>query len=219
MVDTETVFQLTFSSVYNNLPYHVHTSDREKMINFMKQHTFDCDTANVDIVYLSNDGENIDDRCEIKTYKMTSNKNRNKIYNVLSTEQLISDALETICSTLSESLLFGEPTTRTDIDFIRDICDLISDLPHSIVLDHMLLNEDESDFLSSDWKRYAKTFGYDRYVTVDQWDGSSIDDSYIYESIQNCYTESGVLPITIEYYAQFISDLFTDELPEQILNK
>ena len=208
--DSDVVFRFRFSpkSVKDNFydyAYRVYAFKREDMDLFLKQHGFDTRLVHIECIPI-NEFDDDDDHF-LKSFKFRSNTSA-EIYNIMTTDHFIKDAIDYTCAQLSDTLVFGPPIVRNDIEIIRLINDLMFSIPHAFILDHTLTDGFTGEPYSKDWEKYIKF--YNPYQSLED-----MDDSYIYESIHNNSIDDLVQPITIEAYVsnftQMILDSFNDE--------
>lgn len=203
-----TVFRFRFttskSSVNSRLHYTVYAYTRHDMDLFLKQHGFDVNNSHIDCIPMTEFDGNSD--LILSSHKFKSNSS-DEIYNIMTTPMFVTDAINLVCSDLSESLIFGEPIMHAKIEFIKLINDLIYELPYVFILDHSVVDEDTGELISPFWDSYVKMYGYDeaKYCTEVYF-----DDSYIYDSIHNASIPDKVQPITVEAYVTNFTQILMD---------
>lgn len=215
MVKSDYMFKFEFSSnkaKYNNMNFTVYSYTRQNMELFLRQHNFDTSIIHVDCIKASefdDSDENI-----LNEYLFKSNKYIDEIYTIITTEKFVSDAIQSICSDLSESLIFGYAAIRTDIEIVEKINDLILSLRHVFVLDHTILGDDSTALSDSSCMSEVNNKLFNKYTKSFNnlsSDVDSYDDSYIYDSMFGNSIRSKPQPITVEAYVSYFASIMLDE--------
>ena len=199
----DVIFRFQFRSKAANasyLTYTVYSYKREDMLLFLKQHNFDLNHVHVDILEIA--GEDFNENDILQPYLFGTNSSED-VYTIMSTISIVDDCILNTAQTLANTLLFGPPIIRTDIELFRVINDLINELPHVYILDHTLIDETNDSMYSPDHSKYIKS-----------WDGETPDpgdDVYVIESLYNCSILQEIQPITMEGYVSNFTSMMVDE--------
>lgn len=203
------VFKFEFSSFKTknkNMNYVVYAKNRHDMDMFLKQHGFLNNSINVECFPMI-EFEGNDDLI-IKPHKFKSN-NSDELFTIYTPSRFVEEAMDSVCSEMSDALVIGEPITRRDIEIIKTIEDLMTSLDHVVLLDFTMMDNDETYLVHEFAWEYMKS--YERiFKDFDCGPLCSLDDSYIYDSIMNKYSTTDVVPITIEGYVSYFTYLLTD---------
>lgn len=209
-LESDTIFKFEFTSYgckNKNLSHKVYSNNKEDMILFLQQHSFDMSMVHIECLTIDEYEKEVDGHIYdylLKGYKMRSNKSQ-ETFMIMTTYDFVYQACEVVCSWLSDSLLFGPPILRTDVEIIKMINDLIHELPHVFVLDHALIDGDSGNIIGD--QRYIRSNrSLDSFDLTDE----GYDDSYIYESIFNSSFDEDIQPITVEAYVSFFTTLIMD---------
>ena len=181
--------------------YRVYAFDRMSMEMFIKQHNFDLTSVNIETMPIEDFDD--DEDCFIKPYKFKSNKS-SEIFNIFTTNKIVTEAIDSACLELCDTLTFGPAIVRDDIGFIKLINDLIYKLPHVFILDHTLMDS-SCEPISDHWDRYIKFNSYGQSL-------ENLDDSYVYESLHNHSIDTEIQPITVEAYASSFAKMIIDSI-------
>lgn len=210
MVEHGVAFEFKFKPLtmkHGSLEYRVCTDRRDYMDMFLKQHNFNMETSHVNIIGF----EDFDSEAEdtLKPFVFRSNAT-NEQFVVITTERFVSDAIDEVCSMLSDASLFNDVMFRSDTELIDTVTELINSLTFGVVINHTLMTDD-GEFISNDWERYTKA---KKMYNTDGWE-HPVGDDYLYEMMYEVYNSSLSLskpqPITIESYIRSFRETLTDE--------
>lgn len=188
----------------------VYTNTREDIPIFIRQH----DIRVYDVKVLRRTDGNIpcSDMDLLDHYAFASNKN-DQIYNIITCEYFIRDAIDHIGAEFAESSMFGDLIIRTDLPIIDIINRHIESIRHSVILDYLLLDDNECvDTVMNHWKTFSnKALSY-----VGNPSESDEYYDYIYESLHKNSIYRGVRPepITIEGYIEYVAMMLSDRVDD-----
>lgn len=156
----------------------------------------------------------------LKHFKFKSNKHKEDFI-IVSNDYLVIDAIKLTAYELTDTLYFGTIITKTEIDFIKLIGELIDTLPKVTVLDYLVMDADEyyegsgKDKMLNDKKReyYEQNdmiltnnvFTESLLESIEYGNFHDIGCHYVYQSfMEDCYVEL-TQAITIESYINNLS--------------
>lgn len=210
-IDPNKYFKFSFLSpgMSRNMAHFVLTDDINLMYLFLKQHNFDINEVEIEIVdRKEHEG---DDEFLLSEVIAKSNYS-DETFTLITTEHLVYDASNWVCSQLSSSLTLGPHIIRDDVKIMGVISELVNELPHVYVLDHTLVDPQTLQPFSDNYDRWTKVgigcpgFPNDTYFH----DDCAYDDSGIYESMTYSIIPGYHLPYTIEAYVSYFVSLLTD---------
>lgn len=213
------IFDFGFCSQYNNanhkiFEYHVYSTSMDDIKIFLNQHSFPsyC-TDFVKVVTLDDVGVSEYNISQLRHYLFRSNKHPGENYDIVTSYKFIQEAIEHVGQLLSDSLTFGTPAVRTEIEIFKIINDLVDQLPHATVLDHTLIDGDSGQAYSNDWERYLSKFA--KVTNIDEYTLQySVNTDMIIESIldDSEMTTYEIQPITLESYVKYFTIMMVDEI-------
>ena len=210
MVNDNSIFKFKFKPLNvknDNMEYEVFTDNRKFMDIFLRQHNFNIDNVYIEIIDGCN-GYNVNEVDVLSPFIFRSNKT-NERFVVVSTSRFVTDAIENVCSCISDVSLFNDVMFRGDVELIDVITEMINSLPYAAVINHALVTDD-GEFVSQYWERYTKSMT----LCTDGWE-HPMGDEYIYEMMFEAYTSSTEFkrpqPITIEAYVRNFRETLLDE--------
>lgn len=195
MNDTNIIYHFKFNAVDKRTMMSVYSFERDNVLLFMTQHGFDID-KNLDNIFIEeydySNNQRYDDRF-LKIVKLRSNNNKDTIYNIMTTDELLSSCAVKIGEELTDKSFFGNLLTFEKFPIFRIISELIEKIKYGVIMDYQIIH-DNDEYQNDD----IKEPDYDRYIIIDKLldnalktFGTSIDV---------------VLDISIEgYVANFIS--------------
>jgi hypothetical protein len=204
----DTLFKFTFHSISDDikkLSYSVYSYEKGDMDLFLKQHGFDINNSYVECLPI-NDANIVGDNVLLQKHKFRSNILHEDVV-IMTSPKIVEGAIESVCSDLSESLVFGYASLRADIEIIKIINDLIYKLDHVLVLDHSMI--DDGGFLISPYYE-----NYQKSMSPSLDDGLSVDclnDTYIYDSMFSKSSINATQPITVEAYVKYFTSMMIDK--------
>lgn len=207
--DTLFRFQFMLKMRYNNknMCRTVYSSNRLAMELFLKQHNFDMSMVNIECISVNDiDGDEGVIENNMLTPHLFHSNYSNELFTIMTTPAFVHEAIEDVCSELSDSLVFGSGIIRTDIQIIEMINDLLYELPHVYILDHMIVDPESGEPYESNNLKYIKN--YHKFENL----GMCFDDIGIYDSMFDASIIDKPQPITVEAYASYFTDLITDEI-------
>lgn len=189
-LDVVDVFRFQFASKSGKSNV-VYSLSKEDMSLFLKQHGFDLNNAYVDVIKenLSKINEDL-----LMTYNFKSNTLANT-FTLSTTTNFINDAIITIGSDLSASLMFGLVSIYGDIEIFELISSLIDEVPHVFIIDQYIADE------SNNYHNYIDN------PIADKFYSDGYDDEGIYESLLEASVINNIQPITIEAYVKYFTSL------------
>lgn len=207
-------FKFEFMSAASRSPmkFYVVSNTLEDMHLFMSQHGF----SNVDdkITMLpENEFIPSKDGCHLLSIHRFASNAKPGIFNVMTTEDFITRAIENISNDLADHSIFGEAILRNDIEFIKMICKLMDKLPHMFIADYALADEslmfdrmDEKNGKSAlmELAEYRK-----RGEGPTEDNESQLYQQGLYDAAPDKDTNS-IYPITIEGYISTFTELMID---------
>ena len=193
----------------------VYATTREQVSMFVRQHNIKV--YDVNIMDPESFTTDVNESDILNKFIFRSNSDYND-YEIYTTENILSDAINYIAEKLSGVSLFGDAIMRTDIPIIDIINRLIEQLKHAAIVDYMLL--DDTSVEVKDIQEHIKTFsnkvkdvGYELSDSPSELDVSD----YVYESLHGAsYMNHCGKPeaITIEGYVEYIASWLTDRVEE-----
>lgn len=183
----------------------VFSNNRQDMMLFFKQHNIDINQVEVNYIPNENFNIKVDDDNILASYQFKSNQS-NETFNIMTTERLISYALQLVGDHLSDACIFGSAIFRDDIEFIKVIQNLLGEIPHVQILDYGLL-DDLNLTTDTNWMYIKKDKLFDPDVEPD-WVTNGVDAQDIYESLfDSCISDTTVQPITVEAYVRGFAEM------------
>lgn len=193
----------------------VYATSREQVSMFVRQHNIKV--YDVNIMDPESFTTDVNESDILNKFIFRSNSDYND-YEIYTTENILSDAINYIAEKLSGVSMFGDAIMRTDIPIIDIINRLIEQLKHAAIVDYMLL--DDTSVEVKDIQEHIKTFsnkvkdvGYELSDSPSELDVSD----YVYESLHGAsYMNHCGKPeaITIEGYVEYIASWLTDRVEE-----
>ena len=193
----------------------VYATSREQVSMFVRQHNIKV--YDVNIMDPESFTTDVNESDILDKFIFRSNSDYND-YEIYTTENILSDAINYIAEKLSGVSLFGDAIMRTDIPIIDIINRLIEQLKHAAIVDYMLL--DDTSVEVKEIEEHIKTFsnkvkdvGYELSDSPSELDVSD----YVYESLHGAsYMNQCGKPeaITIEGYVEYIASWLTDRVEE-----
>ena len=195
----------------------VYATSREQVSMFVRQHNIKV--YDVNIMNPESFTTDVNESDIISKFIFRSNSDYND-YEIYTTENILSDAINYIAEKLSAVLMFGDAIMRTDIPIIDIINRLIEQMKHAAIVDYMLLDDTSVEVMTNDAQEHIKTFsnkvkdtGYDLSDSPSELDVCD----YVYESLHGAsYMNMCGKPeaITIEGYVEYIASWLTDRVEE-----
>lgn len=213
--DSDILFKFQFAPLKTNKPgfsFKIYTQNQNMMELFLSQHNFDRDHVYIECISITQIPETELNKLEdsiLKVFRFKSNSST-ELFHIITTDFLVSNAIDQTCSELSETLLLGPPSLRTDIEILNLVNELLNELPHVYILDHSLIDGDSGnlDEIENE-NRYTNRVGSHLYDGFMLAEGCS--DSLIYDSMYDSSSSGEVQPITIESYVNAFSTLLVDK--------
>lgn len=178
--------------------YTIWTENEEYINRFIQQHSLEKDAVYVTPILIDElegiPSTMITESNELNEYYFKSNKD-DSVHTIVTTEKIVSSAVEAVGKLLTDSLLFGDLVMREDIQFVKKISDLIEKLPYASIYDWSLLEEIPGDGYYSDYAYSDYTTNYKNYTV---------------EEMFRRHKPGQVEPITLEAYVhQFVKFILT----------
>ena len=200
----DTVFQFLIGRDHSE-HIKIFSNNQQDMMLFFKQHNIDINQVEVDYIPDENFNIKVDDDNILASYQFKSNQS-NETFNIMTTERLISYALQLVGDHLSDACIFGSAIFRDDIEFIKVIQNLLGEIPHVQILDYGLL-DDLNLTADTNWMYIKKDKLFDPDVEPD-WVTNGVDAQDIYESLfDSCISDTAVQPITVEAYVRGFAEM------------
>lgn len=203
-VNNDCVFVLEFyPKAETSPPIIVWSNDKTDIEIFMKQHAFDPLNVRRYVIPSEDINKHHDilqcDRMLI-TAEFKSNSSDN-IMKVLTSDEILDDIVRVISDDFIDTCTFGDLVSRTDIDFINNITNIIDSIKFASVCDWALIDDNLVDrYYDEDY-----ALGVSQYPQLPPppADTSGISDELFAER-----SRGSIQPFTIEAYAHyFISDI------------
>ena len=190
--------------------YRVVTDDFSKMMLFLKQHGFnDVPKESLNIICIDDIDKCPDHYNILRPYRFKSNYT-NDVYTIMTSEGFIDYAVDSAANDLNGYLLFGEAILRHDIEVFKTIGHLISNLPHTVIFDYMLADEqsvdDKTSLVSREISEMRKA--YLAAISAPCEDYGAYET---FESLHGACNVDEILPITLECYTSSFVEMMTDE--------
>ncbi len=203
------IYVFRFSPLDNppsrDMMYQVYTTEPKLMNRFLNQHRFNDGMQYVEIT--TPEKTDIDVAQELEIFHFGSNIHRNKIYEIVTSQQLIDEMCKDLGDKLSRISMFNELITSQDIPIMETLRDNIGELPYGHLLN--VMSEDEYQTMRDDVdKMYNDRSGAPIDYTSDP---NAPDDSVIYRELMEAATVTNIQPGTIESYIETFVSLITDE--------
>ena len=116
----------------------VYATSREQVSMFVRQHNIKV--YDVNIMDPESFTTDVNESDILDKFIFRSNSDYND-YEIYTTENILSDAINYIAEKLSGVSMFGDAIMRTDIPIIDIINRLIEQLKHAAIVDYMLLDD------------------------------------------------------------------------------
>ena len=176
----------------------VQTDKRELMDKFLFQHGFKDQADRVRIVY----DDKMESCSELTEYKFGSKK-RDKLYTVVSNEDIIAPIVEEVGFLLASVLSLGACALMGDIEIFSRINSLVEELDFVYVSETSAMVESMTDY---EKQIYTKS-GYPYYEDL-AMDVNS-DDSWLMEQLYaaSC-PQKEYQAITLESYVKYFTEIF-----------
>lgn len=194
------------------LMYSAVTDDQSMMNAFIRQHNMKNGEKYVQIISDKElDDMEIDNEVGdiLKKYTLGSNFHRGKLYDLITTENLISEATMSAISQLSASAVMGDLITM-DIPIVNHIKEVIDKMDFGMAIDLCNIpEEDSTDYVSRNPRHWRFASGFhpsEQFVYSEGPDDSLLYDA-VFEDAQYC----AIYPITIESYIEYFVSILTDE--------
>lgn len=205
------MFRVRFAPYSSNVSHalschRVYSSDINDILLFMKQHSFDQGSTNIETLpdsYCEDDVE----RNMLKFYKMKSNRT-NQVYNIMTTEYFVDEAVESVACSLGSYLVFGPIITRREVPFINVINDIIDEIPFIFAFDYNIMEGGPA----IDCEYFVVKKDMDQFLKSEEreYDGSTLDE--LYNRFLFKVIPGEPLPITLEGYIRcFVKRVVTNK--------
>ena len=194
-------YKFTWKPIHTNqkLTYQtVYSYTREQMDRFLLQHGFEPTTANVEVVY---DDEDIDDACLLHTHHFGS-RNRDKIYDVETCEEIIIMVITEVADELASTMLLGACALRGEIEIFDKISKLLDQLDYTCINDPT--TADTSGYDTCDTEEYINGYPYYESFAMNNDCNSTLYETLHAESFHG----KSVQPITLESYVNIFTSIF-----------
>lgn len=203
------IYVFRFSPLDNppsrDMMYQVYTTESKLMNRFLNQHRFNDGMQYVEIT--SPEKTDIDVAQELEVFHFGSNIHRNKIYEIVTSQQLIDEMCKDLGDKLSRISMFNELITSQDIPIMETLRDNIGELPYGHLLN--VMSEDEYQTMRDD---VDKMYNDRSDAPIDYTsDPDAPDDSVIYRELMESANVTNIQPGTIEAYIETFVSLITDE--------
>lgn len=203
------IYVFRFSPLDNppsrDMMYQVYTTEPKLMNRFLNQHRFNDGMQYVEIT--TPEKTNIDVAQELEVFHFGSNIHRNKIYEIVTSQQLIDEMCKDLGDKLSRISMFNELITAQDIPIMETLRDNIGELPYGHLLN--VMSEDEYQTMRDD---VDKMYNDRSDAPIDYTsDPNAPDDSVIYCELMESAIVTNIQPGTIESYIETFVSLITDE--------
>lgn len=205
----DTIYVFRFSPLDNppsrNMTYQVYTDDQKLMNRFLIQHKFTDGMKYVEVT--SETKTDVDVAQLLEVFLFGSNVHRGKIYEIVTSQQLIDEMGKDLGDKLSRISMFNDLITSQDIPIMETIRERIEDVPFGHLMN--VMSEDEYQTMREDVdKMYNDRSGAPIEYTSDP---DAPDDSVIYREIMEASISGKVQPGTVEAYIETFVSLITDE--------
>lgn len=137
----------------------------------------------------------------LRPYKIKSNKD-NQILTLISTQDLMTDVLESTCIELGATESFGSAITRMDIEVIKMVNELIMDLEYGLIFEYAEMDpitDDDVDYGNLP-ERMSELFRYQKGTI-------GVAYSKMYERFVEADKDDTLLPFTLEAYVSEFREL------------
>jgi hypothetical protein len=149
----------------------------------------------------------IDVAQELEVFHFGSNIHRDKIYEIVTSQQLIDEMCKDLGDKLSRISMFNELITAQNIPIMETLRDNIGELPYGHLLN--VMSEDEYQTMRDD---VDKMYNDRSDAPIDYTsDPNGPDDSIIYCELMESAIVTNIQPGTIESYIETFVSLITDE--------
>lgn len=190
--------------------YKVYSFDKRVMMQFLRQHHFPVDESLIDIVSPDDNRYIFDDIEELTLYSFGSNKDRSKTFNIVTSPQILNDAIVYVGDKLSVVSLFGNLVLEDSIPLIRETQNLIHKMPLGYILDISGLDDDNNNenvmsYNKKKWREASVGLAEQEFFS------EGPDDSIIYETLFGLSSTDELQPITLESYIESFVSILTDE--------
>lgn len=173
----------------NNMMF-VQTADRKMMDLFLLQHGFDPQTPNVRVTH--DETYSDDDEITLHLYTFGS-KRRDRLYQIATTEEIMTTVITTISQTLSDAMSFGACALRGDeIELFARIQSLIE------ILDFVYIRETNPIFQENSVDDYYRYTMRSRSYEMSRDDDTDVLSDELFDSSKPNQNEP--VPFTIEAY-------------------
>lgn len=208
-------YKFTFSSgsTRSSMTYYVISRSIDDMNLFLKQHGFN--NAHDAIRILPEDEFKPKDYShELRICIFKSNKQPGT-FHVMTSEDLITRAIENTANDIADHSIFGEAILRTDIEFLKIIGSLIGKLEHGFVMDFNLADESML-FNSLENENQYKNRIMDMISEYKNRIGAPTEDIGSQTILQSLHDscpdrDTGcIYPITVEAYVSTFTELMVD---------
>ena len=206
-------FTFTSGSSRSSMKYYVMSSAIEDVYLFLKQHGFHDAKESIMIVP-EEEFKPKDYSHELRIVNFKSNK-KPGTFHVMTSEDLITRAIENTANDLSDHSIFGEAILRTDVEFLKITGSLIGKLEHGFVMDFNLADESML-FNSLENENQYKNQIMDMIAEYKNRIGAPTEDigsQTILQSLQDAVPDRDtgcIYPITIEAYVSTFTELMVD---------
>ena len=190
--------------------YKVYSLNKRMMIQFLRQHRFPVDESLIDIVSPNDSKYIFDDIEELTTYTFGSNKDRSKTFNIVTSPQILNDAIVYVGDRLSAVSLFGNLVMEDSIPLVHETQNLIHKMPLGYILDISGLDDSDTDknTMSYNKKKWREA---PAGLAEQEFFSEGPDDSIIYETLFGLSSADELQPITLESYIESFVSILTDE--------
>ena len=190
--------------------YKVYSSNKIMMIQFLRQHHFPVDESLIDIASPDDSKYIFDDIEELTTYTFGSNKDRSKTFNIVTSPQILNDAIVYVGDRLSAVSLFGNLVMEDSIPLVHETQNLIHKMPLGYILDISGLDDSDNDknvmsYNKKKWREASVGLAEQEFFS------EGPDDSIIYETLFGLSSTGELQPITLESYIESFVSILTDE--------
>jgi len=205
----DTIYVFRFSPLDNppsrDMMYQVYTTEPKLMNRFLNQHRFNDGMQYVEIT--TPEKTDIDVAQELEVFHFGSNIHRDKIYEIVTSQQLIDEMCKDLGDKLSRISMFNELITSQNIPIMETLRDNIGELPYGHLLN--VMSEDEYQTMRDD---VDKMYNDRSDAPIDYTsDPNGPDDSIIYCELMESAIVTNIQPGTIESYIETFVSLITDE--------
>lgn len=210
--DDGVIYEFVFISLSSEgMKHRVYSTDKNMIDLFAKQHGFDVNNIQVNILprYCMDDNA-INDDCFLKIFQFKSNSS-DQIYHVASSDQILRRIIDNVAQDLTNTLTFGPLILRNDVEFINLITELVSTLSCGYIMDFLIVDDNWTEenrwkFIENSREGFADSY-YEGIINFSE-------SERVFDILHDKSIESLPQPITIEAYVRNFTELLIDKYIE-----